>query len=137
METATLENQQSVAPIANRLVELCRQHAYEQAARELYSPDIVSIEINAEGFNQPKIARGTAELIAKAEQWNAEFEIHSGTVSDPIISDSEFAVKFSMDCTHRPSGQRMPMNEIAIYEVANGKIVKESFFYPPCNSQKA
>jgi hypothetical protein len=129
MGNATLENNQAIAPIANRLVELCRQFAYEQAAKELYSPEIVSIEVNAEGFNKAKIAKGTAELIAKAEAWNTEFEIHSGTVSDPIVTDNEFAVTFSMDCTHRPSGQRMPMSEIAVYEVADGKIVKESFFY--------
>jgi hypothetical protein len=135
MGTATLENQQTIASIANRLVELCRQHAYEQAAKELYSPEMVSIEVNAEGFNQPKVAKGMAELIAKTEQWNAEFEIKSGIVSDPLLSANEFAVQFTMEALHKPSGQMMPMSEIAVYEVADGKIIKESFFYSALKGQ--
>jgi len=34
-----------------------------------------------------------------------------------------------MDTTHRPSGNRSTMSEIAVYEVKEGKIVKEQFFY--------
>jgi len=34
-----------------------------------------------------------------------------------------------MDTTHKPSGQRNKMSEIGVYEVKNGKIVKEQFFY--------
>lgn len=34
-----------------------------------------------------------------------------------------------MDTTHRPSGQRSQSSEIAVYEVKDGKIVKEQFFY--------
>jgi ketosteroid isomerase-like protein len=34
-----------------------------------------------------------------------------------------------MDTTHKPSGQRSKTSEIAVYEVQEGKIVKEQFFY--------
>jgi len=34
-----------------------------------------------------------------------------------------------MDTTHKPSGQRSQMSEIAVYQVEDGKIVKEQFFY--------
>jgi ketosteroid isomerase-like protein len=34
-----------------------------------------------------------------------------------------------MDTTHKPSGHRSTTSEIAVYEVKDGKIVKEQFFY--------
>jgi ketosteroid isomerase-like protein len=34
-----------------------------------------------------------------------------------------------MHTTHKPSGQRSKMSELAVYEVKDGKIVKEQFFY--------
>jgi ketosteroid isomerase-like protein len=36
-----------------------------------------------------------------------------------------------MDITHRASGQRNTMQELGVYEVKDGKIVKEQFFYDP------
>jgi ketosteroid isomerase-like protein len=38
-------------------------------------------------------------------------------------------VSFRFEVTHKPSGQRMKMQEMGLYTVAGGKIVKEEFFY--------
>lgn len=122
---------ETVERIANRLVALCRQQQYQQAIQELYSPDIVSVEMNG----QPHRVQGFEALRQKEEQWEADFEVHSITVSEPLISDNEFAVVMQLDATHRPSGQRMPMSEICVYEVANGQIVREYFIYPPMPSE--
>jgi len=34
-----------------------------------------------------------------------------------------------MDTTHKASGQRTNSQEIAVYQVKDGKIIKEQFFY--------
>ena len=39
-----------------------------------------------------------------------------------------FAVAMGMDCTMKGMG-RQKMDEIALYEVKDGKIVREQFFY--------
>lgn len=111
--------------IANSLVDWCRQGNYERAYQELYSPDIVSIEPGGEN----PVCNGMDEVIKKTQWWEETFEVHGGEVGDPIVADNHFSVVFNMDTTHRPSGVRNKSAEIAVYEVQDGKIVKEQFFY--------
>jgi ketosteroid isomerase-like protein len=33
------------------------------------------------------------------------------------------------DQTHKPSGRRLTMDEVRLFTVSNGKIIKEEFFY--------
>jgi len=54
--------------------------------------------------------------------------MHGGYSNQPQVAGNHFAVAMGMDVTMK--GQpRMTMDEIAVYEVKNGKIVKEQFFY--------
>jgi hypothetical protein len=32
--------------------------------------------------------------------------------------------------TNKPSGKRMTMDEVGLFTIENGKIVREEFFYP-------
>jgi ketosteroid isomerase-like protein len=38
-------------------------------------------------------------------------------------------VGFRYDVTNKPSGRRMTMDEVGLYTVQGGKIVREEFFY--------
>jgi hypothetical protein len=38
-------------------------------------------------------------------------------------------VVFKMDVTFKPQSRRFQMEEVAVYKVADGKIVYEEFFY--------
>ena len=40
-----------------------------------------------------------------------------------------FAVFFSYDVTQKQSGKRITMDEVSVYYVHNGKIVREEFMY--------
>ncbi|MGV6828823.1 MAG: SnoaL-like domain-containing protein [Flavobacteriales bacterium] len=111
--------------IANKLVEWCNKGDYDSCYRELYSNDIISIEPGGEN----PIANGMEEVAKKGAWWKENFEVHSSTVSKPTIADNWFSVSFDMETTHKPSGMRSRTSEIAVYEVKNGKIVKEQFFY--------
>ena len=111
--------------VAEKLVEYCRNQQEERAYQELYSPDIVSIEM-AEPMKE---VRGFEGLQKKGQWWEENFEVHGSKVSDPLVADNHFTVRFWMDTTHKPSGQRSQMNELAVYQVRDGKICREQFFY--------
>ena len=113
--------------IANKLVEWCNNGNYGRAYQELYSPNIVSIE--DEDTSDMARLEGMGAVMKKGEWWANTFEVHSSKVSDPVVADNWFSVKFEMDTTHKPSGQRSKSSEIGIYKVKDGKIVKEHFFY--------
>ncbi len=110
--------------IAQNLVDWCNKGEWDKCYQELYSPKIVSIE---SGDNQ--VSNGMAEVAKKGEWWEENFEVHSSKASKPIVADNWFTVSFTMDTTHKPSGQRSVSSEIAVYQVEDGKIVREQFFY--------
>ena len=64
----------------------------------------------------------------KGEWWIANQEIHPAAITGPWPRDNRFNVGFHYEVTHKPSGQRMKMDEEGLYEVRNGKIVRETFF---------
>lgn len=113
--------------IANRLVELCRQGEWIKAQKELYAQDAVSIEPHATpGFDRE--TKGLDGLAEKGRKW-AEMvqEMHALEVSDPIIAGNCFACTIHMDITIKGQG-RMPMTELCVYQVKDGKIISEQFF---------
>jgi hypothetical protein len=114
--------------VANKLVELCSEGKFEQAIKDLYSNDIVSMEAAAPPGGSRE-TKGLEGVVAKGEWWVANHEVHSCKVEGPLVAGSHFAVTFKMDVTFKPQSQRFSMEEIAVYEVADGKIVYEQFFY--------
>jgi hypothetical protein len=113
--------------VANQLVKLCAASKFQEAYA-LYSPDIVSLEAGAPP-GQSRESKGIAAVTAKGEWWNANHEVHSTVVEGPIVAGSHFAVTFKMDVTFKPQNRRFQMEEVAVYKVADGKIVHEEFFY--------
>ncbi|WP_244244024.1 SnoaL-like domain-containing protein [Marilutibacter alkalisoli] len=68
---------------------------------------------------------------AKGRQWGENIvEIHGGSVSDPVVADDWFSVAMGIDATYKDMG-RVDMKEICVYQVRDGKIVREQFFYNP------
>ena len=101
--------------IANKLVALCRQGKNDDALGTLFSDDAVSVEAFAPPGGEQQ-AKGLAAIRAKGEWWvNTHGE--------------RFIVGFQYDVTNKPSGQRMKMDEVGLYTIENGKIVREEFFY--------
>lgn len=118
----------TVKQIANRLVELCRKGEYETAYNELYSPEIVS----AEPAGAPmQIVKGFEGIKMKGAAWNENIEqMFGSSVGEPIISEDHFAITMSMD--YKPkNAPRLNHSEICVYQVQDGKIVREEFFYAP------
>ena len=114
--------------VANILVKQCSQGKFQEALEALYSPDIVSVEAGAPP-GQSREAKGLDAVRAKGEWWVTNHEVHAVTVQGPLVAGSHFAVTFKLDVTFKPQARRFTMEEVALYKVANGKIVSEEFFY--------
>jgi ketosteroid isomerase-like protein len=114
--------------IADKLVSLCSQGKFREATEALYSPDIVSMEAGAPP-GQSRESKGIDAVRAKGDWWTANHDVHSSTVEGPLVAGSHFAVTFKLDVTFKPKNQRFTMEEVAVYKVADGKIVYEEFFY--------
>jgi hypothetical protein len=114
--------------VANELVKLCSDGKFQEATETLYSDDIVSMEAGAPPGGSRE-SKGLAAVKAKGEWWSANHEIHSASVEGPLVAGSHFAVTFKLDVTFKPQDKRFTMEEVALYKVADGKIVYEEFFY--------
>jgi len=113
--------------IANRLVTLCSQGDFETTQEELFSKDAVSIEPSSTPEFE-KETKGLDAIKKKGEKWASMVEkTNSMKVSQPLVATNSFSVTMFMDVTMKGKGQ-MAMTELCVYEVKDGKIVKETFY---------
>lgn len=120
----------STQEIGAQLVALCSQGQNLEAINTLYADNAVSVEAMEcpeEGFD--RVMEGIDAIRAKNEWWLENNEVHSGECIGPFPNDDRFAVLFKYDTTCKKTNQRMQMEEVALYTVADGKIVREEFFY--------
>lgn len=118
----------TTSEIGQKYVSLCKQGKFEACLQELYSEDAVSVEAWAPPGVE-RIASGLAAIRAKGEAWARDHEIHAFEVSGPFPLDQRFAVHFRFEVTNKPSKRRMSMEEVGLFTIENGKIVREEFFY--------
>jgi ketosteroid isomerase-like protein len=51
-------------------------------------------------------------------------------VSEAVVAGQFFSLVMVLDITPKAGGPSFTMEEICLYEVRDGKIVREQFFYP-------
>ncbi len=120
----------SAQSIGKRLVALCQEGKGMEAVELLYDEKIVSIE--AESTEAlPARMEGMEAVQGKNAWWYDNHEIHDSSAAGPFCGyrDDQFAAHFEMDVTFKPTGERSKLVEMALYTVANGKIVQEEFWY--------
>ncbi len=113
--------------VAGRFHNLAQTGQWNQIQDELFSSDAVSIEPeNSPGMQS---AQGIDAIKQKGKMFDEMVEeMHGGYTNEPTVAGNHFSVAMGMDVTMKGQG-RMKMDEIAVYEVKDGKIVKEQFFY--------
>lgn len=113
--------------VAARFHELAQTGQWDQVQNELYGENAVSIEpAHSPGLQS---VEGMEAIRAKGKQFGEMIEeLHSAYSNEPIVAGNHFALTMGMDITMKGMG-RMQMDEVAVYEVKDGKIVKEQFFY--------
>lgn len=114
--------------VGKKLVELCKANKNEDAMKELYANDIVSVEA-AQMPGMPAEARGLETVVGRSKWWADNHIVHSAACEGPYPHGDRFIVHFKYEVTHKPSNERRKLDETALYTVKDGKIVREEFFY--------
>lgn len=117
--------------IAAQLVALCRAGRNIEAVDALLSDNVVSVEARGDE-TMPAEMTGRDTIRGKNEWWVNNHKIHDSSVRGPYPNGDRFAVIFNFDVTPVSgpmAGQRMRMEEVALYTVSDGKITREEFFY--------
>lgn len=118
----------SLQQIADELVEDCRASRERANPDKNYATDAVSIEAD-DFFGKGREVQGVDAIKGKLTWFAENYKIHSSDVRGPFLHGKDrFAVYFEMDLTDKASGERSVMTEIAVYQVADDKIVREEFF---------
>lgn len=117
----------STAEVAARFNEMAQTGQWDAIQNEFYAEDAVSIEpAHAQGMQS---VEGLEAIRKKGQEFSSMVEeMHGGYSTEPVVAGNHFSVAMGMDVTMKGMG-RMKMDEIAVYEVKDGKIVKEQFFY--------
>lgn len=119
----------TTAAVAEELVSFCKAGRNLDAINTLYSPDIVSVE-SMGNETMPREMKGIDAIRGKNQWWAENNEVHSAGVEGPFVGDDDkFAVHYNYDVTFKPTGKRNNMEEMALYTVKDGKVVREQFFY--------
>lgn len=126
---STKEAVMTTQEVATRFNELAQTGQWDKVQEELYADNAVSIEPPHAAAMGMSNAEGMEAIRKKAEAFNQSVEeMHGGYSTEPVVGGNFFAVAMGMDATFKGMG-RSKMDEIAVYEVQNGKIVKEQFFF--------
>jgi hypothetical protein len=92
-----------------------------------WSPKAVSVE----GHGMAMAWSGMKAIAGKAEWWTSAHTVHGASAEGPYLGASGFSIKFRMDVEEKASGKREVMEEVGVYTVQNGKVVREEFMYGP------
>ena len=117
----------TIQEVVTRFMELAREDRWFDIQDELFSEDVKSIDPPHSPYF--KNAEGKANVRRKGEDFVKQVEAgHRRYTSEPLMVGNHFAVGREVDITHQKFG-RIQINEIMLYEVRDGKIVSEQFFY--------
>ncbi len=124
LETKTALTTQEVAA---RFDELAQQEMWFEIQDELFADNVRSIDPPNSpyfGYAEGKVAvrKKGKDFVEKVEEFHGAYTTH------PVIGGNHFAVGRGADITVKGFG-RIKYDEIMLYEVKDGQIVLEQFFY--------
>ena len=127
MSNSTIDKVMTTQEVAARFNELAKQEKWFEIQDELFSENVRSIDpSNSLYFGY---AEGIASVRKKGEEFVKRIEaVHRRYTTEPVVTGNHFAVGREVDITHQVHG-RIQINEIMLYEVKEGQIVLEQFFY--------
>jgi len=124
---ATNKTTMTTREVAARFDELARQEKWFEIQDELFADNVRSVDPpNSPYFGY---AEGKAPVRKKGGDFVAKIkELHEASTTHAVIAGNHFAVGRSFDITTEDFG-RIKIEEIMLYEVKDGRIVLEQFFY--------
>ena len=117
----------TTSEVAARFTVLAQQEKWFEIQDELFADDVKSIDPpNSPYFGY---AEGKVPVRKKGEDWVKRVEAaHRRYTTEPVVAGNHFAVGREVDITVQGLG-RIKIDEIMLYEVKDGQIVSEQFFY--------
>lgn len=113
--------------VADRFNELARQEKWFDIQDEFFSDNVKSID--PPGSPYFGYAEGKSAVRKKGEDFVKKIlQVHRALTTEPVVAGNHFAVGREIDVTVEGFG-RIQINQIMLYEVQNGMIVSEQFFY--------
>lgn len=113
--------------VAARFHELARQEKWFEIQDEFFSDDVRSVDPPDSPWF--KYAEGKASVRKKGEDFVKRIEaVHSAHTTEPVVGGNHFAVGRETDITVQGLG-RIQINQVMLYEVKDGQIISEQFFY--------
>ena len=116
--------------IASRYTQLAGQGKWEEILDELHADDAICREPeHAAARGVAVLTAGKVAIKAKGAKNRTMIEqIHSQSCSEPTVAGNFFTVALKRDVTFttRP---RMQLEEIGLFQVKDGKIISEEFYY--------
>lgn len=113
--------------VAARFNELAQQEKWFEIQDELFAENARSIDPPDSPYFG--YAEGKAAVRKKGEEFVGRITaFHGASTTEPLITGNHFAVGREVDITVQPHG-RIQMKEIMLYEVKDGQIILEQFFY--------
>ncbi|MBX3386449.1 MAG: nuclear transport factor 2 family protein [Phycisphaeraceae bacterium] len=109
--------------VGDSLVTMFNRGEFKAIEDKWWSPAIESIEGMGMAW------AGRAKVEEKNAWWSAQNEIMGASAEGPFVGATGFAVKFRMEVLEKASGKRTQMEEVGVYTVRDGKIVREEFMY--------
>jgi len=127
MKTSTINKIMTTQEVAARFNELAGQEKWFEIQDELFAENVRSIDPpNSPYFGY---AEGKTAVRKKGEDFVKKIEaFHGASTTEPVVGGNHFAVGREVDITVQGFG-RIQMKEVMLYEVKDGKIVSEQFFY--------
>lgn len=116
--------------IANRYYQLATQGQWAAIREELHDENIICQEPEkVAAWGQAVTILGREAIKAKSEANDAMIEtIHSQYCGQPIVAGSFFSLVLKRDVTFK-NKPRMAKEEVCVFEVKDGKIISERFFF--------
>ena len=111
--------------VAAGLVALCKEGKFDEAMNAYYDESIVSVEPMGPSLETV----GIEAVRGKAQWWNENMEVKGAAIEGPFVNADQFTVVYHLDVVQKADGKAIHMDEVALYTVESGKIVREVFFY--------
>lgn len=111
--------------IGTDLVSMFNRGQLKEIEDKWWSPKIVSTE----GTGVAMEWRGRRAVNTKNSWWTEDHVMHGGSAEGPYVGSTGFAVRYRLDVETKSTGVREVMEEVGVYTVHNGKIVREEFMY--------
>jgi hypothetical protein len=117
--------------VADRYHALAKQGKWFEIQDELFADNVKSVEPESAParYKYLQSAEGKANVRRKAEKWVSRVEkLYTQYFTEPVVGGNYFALGWGVDVDVTGLGRRK-IDEIMLYEVKDGRIVLEQFFY--------